>query len=210
VVLYWRAIVPGWNDQPATMAHVLDTGRDADAFVFTGYYHKPENATYLREQGVPLPYGEEDYHRRKAMPADLDAAVIAAWRASRISTPLFRKTSCGVAYAHGTPDYNGHWGVREICDICPATQQRRCADDHRQPTPADVDRVLAMFGDHPELVVHDAPAHRGTPRLPALASGGFEHRHRQLSADGIDQEPLHAMDHLPFETHRFIQRRAYG
>jgi hypothetical protein len=94
--------VPGWNDQPATMAHVLDTGRDADAIVFTGYYHKPENAAYLREQGVPLPYGDDEYHRRKAMPAQLDAAVIAAWRASGISTPLFRKTSCGVAYAHRT------------------------------------------------------------------------------------------------------------
>jgi hypothetical protein len=97
VVLYWRPIVPGWNDQPATMAHVLATGRDADAIVFTGYYHKPENAAYLREQGVTLPYGEQDYHRRKALPAELDAAVIAAWRASGIGTPLFRKTSCGVA-----------------------------------------------------------------------------------------------------------------
>jgi hypothetical protein len=88
--------------------------------VFTGYYHKPENAAYLRQQGVLLPYGKHDHHRRKAMPADLDAAVIAAWRASGSSPPLFRKTSCGVAYAHKVPDYNGHWGVREICDICPA------------------------------------------------------------------------------------------
>jgi hypothetical protein len=35
----------------------------------------------------------DDYHRRKAMPAELDAVVIAAWRASGITTPLFRKTS---------------------------------------------------------------------------------------------------------------------
>ena len=32
VVLYWRPIVPGWNDQPETMAHVLDArqGRRRD------------------------------------------------------------------------------------------------------------------------------------------------------------------------------------
>jgi hypothetical protein len=102
VVLYWRPIVPGWNDHPDTMAHVLDTGRHADAIVFTGYYHKPENAAYLREQGVALPYGEQDYHRRKAMPAELDATVIAAWRASGISTPLFRKTSCGAQFGYQT------------------------------------------------------------------------------------------------------------
>jgi hypothetical protein len=122
-VLYWRPIVPGWSDQPGTMAHVLDTGRDADAIVFTGYYHKPENAAYLRGQDVELPYSDGDYHRRKALPAKLDAAVVAAWRASGICTPLFRKTSCGVAYADQTPDYNGHWGIREICDICPVAQQ---------------------------------------------------------------------------------------
>jgi DNA repair photolyase len=66
VVLYWRPIVPGWNDQPETMAGVLEAGRDADAIVFTGYYHKPENAAYLHAQGVPLPYSEQDFHRRKA------------------------------------------------------------------------------------------------------------------------------------------------
>jgi DNA repair photolyase len=155
VVLYWRPIVPGWNDQPATMAHVLDTGRRADAIVFTGYYHKPENAAYLREQGVPLPYSEDDYHRRKAMPAELDAAVIAAWHASGITTPLFRKTSCGVAYAHNAADYNGHWGVREICDICPAAQQQRCAGDYRQPAPADMDRVLSQLGYETPYLIED-------------------------------------------------------
>ncbi|OJF10755.1 radical SAM family protein [Couchioplanes caeruleus] len=154
VVLYWRPIVPGWNDAPDTMARVLDVGRDADAIVFTGYYHKPENADYLRGLGVPVPFGE-DYHRRKTMPADLDAAVVAAWRTSGISTPLFRKTSCGVAYAHEVPDYNGHWGVRELCDICPAAQQQRCADDHTPPTPASMDRILGQLGYQTQYVIED-------------------------------------------------------
>ncbi|HLL68044.1 MAG TPA: hypothetical protein VK453_20355 [Micromonosporaceae bacterium] len=145
VVLYWRPIVPGWNDAPETMAHVLDVGSLADAIVFTGYYHKPENADYLRSAGVDVPFGE-DYHRRKVMPGDLDAKVIAAWRASGVSTPLFRKTSCGVAYAHEAPDYNGHWGVREICDICPESQRKRCADDYRRPAPSEVQGALDLFG----------------------------------------------------------------
>ena len=72
--------------------------------------------------------------------------MVAAWRASGISTPLFRKTSCGVAYTHQAPDYNGHWGVREICDICPLTQQQRCAHDYQEPTPADLDRVMTGLG----------------------------------------------------------------
>ncbi|MDM4723418.1 hypothetical protein QTQ03_28925, partial [Micromonospora sp. WMMA1363] len=73
----------------------------------------------------------------------------------RISTPLFRKTSCGVAYAHEVADYNGHWGVRELCDICPAAQQRRCADDHTQPTPASMDRILGQLGYQTQYVIED-------------------------------------------------------
>jgi hypothetical protein len=136
------------------MSHVLHVGRDVDAIVFTGLYHKAENATYLREQGVQVPFGD-DYHRRKTMPGDLDARVVAAWKASGISTPLFRKTSCGVAYAHQAADYNGHWGVRELCDICPTAQQRRCADDHTQPTPVDMQRTLDQFGYESRFVIED-------------------------------------------------------
>jgi DNA repair photolyase len=146
VVLYWRPIVPGWNDAPETMEHVLQVGDQADAIVFTGYYHKAENATYLREQGVPLPYDDADFHRRKVLPAELDARVVAAWRASGISTPLYRKTSCGVSAAHNVPDYNGHWGVRELCDICPIAQRDLCAADHTAPTEARFEQVLDELG----------------------------------------------------------------
>ncbi len=154
VILYWRPIVPGWNDSLDTMAHVLDVGREVDAIVFTGYYHNLENAAYLRELGVKVPFAD-DYNRRKTMPAELDAKVVAAWRNSGISTPLFRKTSCGVAYAHQVPDYNGHWGVRELCDICPAAQKQLCASAYRQPTPADMDRVLNQFGYETPYVIED-------------------------------------------------------
>lgn len=154
VVLYWRPIVPGWNDSPDTMAGVLDVGRQVDAIVFTGYYHKPENADYLRELGVDVPYAD-DYARRKVMPGELDAKVVAAWRESGISIPLFRKTSCGVAFAHAAPDYNGHWGVRELCDICPEAQRRRCADDYREPTAADMDAVLAQLDYNTGYVIED-------------------------------------------------------
>ncbi|GAB3977732.1 hypothetical protein GCM10029978_068340 [Actinoallomurus acanthiterrae] len=146
VVLYWRPIVPGWNDAPETMRHVLQVGDQADAIVFTGYYHKPENATYLQDQGVTLPYGDAEFHRRKVLPAELDARVIAAWRESGISTPLYRKTSCGVSAAHNLPDYNGHWGVRELCDICPTPQRELCAADHVTPTPARFEQVLDQLG----------------------------------------------------------------
>ncbi len=153
VVLYWRPIVPGWNDQPGVMQHVLTAGRNADAIVFTGYYHKEENASYLRELGVKVPY--EEFSRRKVLPAELDARVTAAWRKSGIPVPLFRKTSCGVSAAHQAADYNGHWGIRELCDICPAVQVNRCRDNHRTPSPVDLDLVLADLGYRTSYLIED-------------------------------------------------------
>lgn len=152
VVLYWRPIVPGWNDQPETMAAVLDAGRATDAIVFTGYYHKEENAEYLRSLGVEVPY-QDDYARRKILPAEIDEKVIDAWRASGATTALFRKTSCGVSFVHGAPDYNGHWGVNELCDICPDGQRTLCRDAHTPPTDEQLRKVLDRFGyDTPTMI----------------------------------------------------------
>jgi DNA repair photolyase len=189
VVLYWRPIVPGWNDQLDTMAGVLDVGRDVDAIVFTGYYHKPENADYLRGLGVEVPYGD-DYARRKTMPRDLDAQVIAAWRASGIATPLFRKTSCGVAFAHGTADYNGHWGVNELCDICPAKQRKLCADDYREPTAADVNAVLAQLGYDTHYVIE--PGHVWTHGLGEQRRYAVQHTLRHQIWELDQPHYLHA------------------
>jgi hypothetical protein len=46
---------------------------------------------------------------------------------------------------HAAPDYNGHWDVRDIFDIC-STAQQRGAEDYRPPVPADIDRVLLQPG----------------------------------------------------------------
>ena len=66
VVLYWRPIVPGWNDQPETMGHVLNIGDPADAIVFTGYYHKAERRLPRQpRRRHPL---RDQYNRRKVLP----------------------------------------------------------------------------------------------------------------------------------------------
>ncbi|GII60606.1 hypothetical protein Skr01_06910 [Sphaerisporangium krabiense] len=150
VILYWRPIVPGWNDDPDTMAHVLGvaSGAGVDAIVFTGYYHKPQNASYLRDLGVTMPYGE-GWQRRKVLPAELDARVVQAWRDSGITIPLYRKTSCGVTASWQLPDYNGHLGVPQLCDICPAEQVARCAAALRAPSDEEFRAALESFGFDP-------------------------------------------------------------
>lgn len=47
---------------------------------------------------------------------------------------------------------------------------------------ADVVGMVTVLGDHPELVVHHAPAHRGAAGQSAFATRGFDHGHGQLPA----------------------------
>lgn len=129
VVLYWRPLVPGLNDSPEHLDAAHHLAAHADAAVFTGLFYRDEIAEYYRANNLPEPYG--DTARRKIVPETLEARVLAAFDSS---TPLFRKTSCAVSYAHGLPDYNGHYGIQELCDICPLSQIEVCRSAHRVPS----------------------------------------------------------------------------
>lgn len=124
VVLYWRPIVPGLNDTDAHLAAAMALSRHAHATVFTGLFFRDEIRDYYREHSLPEPYAETA--RRKVFPEDLERRVLTAAAARTGGSPLFRKTSCAVSYAHTMPDYNGHRGIRELCDICPSAQIDRC------------------------------------------------------------------------------------
>ena len=125
-ILYWRPLVPGLNDSCEHLDRAYALARHADATVFTGLFYRDEIAAYYRASGLPEPYGETA--RRKIVPETLERRVLTAFDAS---TPLFRKTSCAVSFAHGLPDYNGHAGIAENCDICPVAQLDLCRQAHR-------------------------------------------------------------------------------
>lgn len=126
-LLYWRPLIAGLNDSDEHMQRALALSSLAGATVFTGLFHRAEIREYLRLAGVPDVYPQ--IARRKILPAETEMRVLRTFA----ERPLFRKTSCGVAYVHRTTDYNGHYGIREICDICPPEQIARCALAHRPP-----------------------------------------------------------------------------
>jgi DNA repair photolyase len=145
VVLYWRPIVPGLNDSDAHIARALELSRSTHATVFTGLFYRDEIRDYYRSHGLPEPYG--DQARRKIFPEGLEARILAAAAGRPAGNALlFRKTSCAVAYAHGAADYNGHVGIRELCDICPSAQLKRCESAWRPPDPVGVAASVAELG----------------------------------------------------------------
>jgi DNA repair photolyase len=141
-ILYWRPLVPGLNDSAEHLERAHALSQVADATVFTGLFYRDQIAQYYRANGLPEPY--DSTARRKIVPETLEQRVLAAFTGSG---SLFRKTSCAVSYAHGLPDYNGHYGVRELCDICPAAQLSLCRSAHRVPS---ADQVYQAASALPE------------------------------------------------------------
>jgi DNA repair photolyase len=148
-VLYWRPLVPGLNDSDDHLDAAYKLSKHADATVFTGLFYRDQIAEYYKANGLPEPY--EDTARRKIVPETLERRVLAAFA----GTTLFRKTSCAVSFAHGLPDYNGHVGIRELCDICPLSQLERCESARHVPVAERLREVASTLPEARGLVVVD-------------------------------------------------------
>lgn len=176
VILYWRPIVPGLNDSDRHLARALELSGSAHATVFTGLFFRDQIRDYYRDHGLPEPY--EQSARRKIFPERLEQRILTA-AAGDEGSPLFRKTSCAVTYAHGVADYNGHYGIRELCDICPAAQVARCADGWVVPDARRVETMARELGG----------------RLVAVTE-------RAVVVEGLDEQRRYLMQHtLGFQIH---------
>ncbi|MFJ9893567.1 radical SAM protein [Streptomyces sp. NPDC091280] len=175
-VLYWRPIVPGLNDSAEHIERARELSLTAHATVFTGLFFREEIAAYYDEHGLPMPY--DGTARRKIMPEEAEQRILDAFDTARIpgAAPwgtLFRKTSCAVAYAHAEADYNGHYGVRELCDICPPEQIALCAKAWVKP---DLDEVI-----------------REARSLGAV--GNVEVNGRAIVVEGLDEPARYYLQH---------------
>ncbi|MFG1755375.1 hypothetical protein [Streptosporangium sandarakinum] len=174
-ILYWRPIVPGLNDSDEHLKRAVELSRHAHATVFTGLFFRKEIAAYYSDHGLPEPY--EGTARRKIMPEESEHRILKAFHRPANHDapwgPLFRKTSCGVAYAHGEADYNGHYGIRELCDICPVNQLHLCRDAWKRPDEAVVTAQARDLG----------------------AVGSVEVTDRAIMVEGLDEPPRYFLQH---------------
>ena len=145
-ILYWRPVVAGLNDDDHLISRARELAQLADATVFTGLFHREEIRAYLRSVGVPDLYNTAP--RRKIMPRSIEKSILAKFT----DMPIFRKTSCAVAFAHGIADYNGHLGIEHICDICPPDQVRICTDAYVRPSQERIDALAAEAGLRSDMV----------------------------------------------------------
>jgi DNA repair photolyase len=174
-ILYWRPIVPGLNDTDAHLRRARELSEHAHATVFTGLFFRKEIAAYYGAHGLPVPY--HGTARRKILPEQAEQRILDSLHAPEHSRApwgaLFRKTSCAVAYAHGEADYNGHYGIRELCDICPRAQLDLCAAAWKKPPLAQIDTEARSLGAVGEVEVTD----------------------RAIMVEGLDEPPRYYLQH---------------
>ena len=149
-VLYWRPLVPGLNDSDEHLERAYALSRHADATVFTGLFYRDQIASYYRANGLPQPY--DATARRKIVPETLEQRVLAAFAGS---ASLFRKTSCAVSHVHSLPDYNGHYGIRELCGICPVRQVGLCRSAHQIPSASQIYQAASALPETAGMTVVD-------------------------------------------------------
>ncbi|MFI6703234.1 hypothetical protein ACIBJC_30540 [Streptomyces sp. NPDC050509] len=177
-VLYWRPIVPGLNDSDSDIARARELSLHAHATVFTGLFFRDEIAAYYEAHGLTMPY--EETARRKIMPETAEQRILDAFERDDSWGALFRKTSCGVAYAQEEADYNGHYGIRELCDICPPEQVAKCRAAWLKPDLANVIREARGLG----------------------ATGPIEVNDRAIVVEGLDEPPRYYLQHgFGFQCH---------
>lgn len=138
-------------------------------------FYRDQIARYYRASGLPEPYNATA--RRKIVPEALEQRVLTAFAGS---ASLFRKTSCAVSYVHGLPDYNGHYGIRELCDICPASQVSLCRSAHRVPSADQIYQMARALPETQGIQVVDI-----SERAAVVSGLGDEqhHEHRHGRAD---------------------------
>ncbi len=178
-ILYWRPLVPTFNDSDKHIEAAVELARFSHAVAFTGLFYRKEMKQYFEDVGMS--HLSDEIARRKIMPRDLEESVLKRWAKFGGEDKLFRKTSCAVSFAHGLSDYNGHYGIREICDICPKKQIGLCQDSHTTPTEEVVNKLLMCIDDQPTSVKYGENA---------------------LETVGLNEPPRYYLQHsLNFQVH---------
>lgn len=177
-LLYWRPIIPGLNDSAEHIAQAAELANHSHATVFSGLFYRREIAQYYQSQDIPEPYSSTA--RRKLLPLEEEQRLLRMYEEHSPGTPIFRKTSCGVAYAHRQPDYNGHFGITELCDTCPTAQYSTCKSAWKRPDEALLNTLCTTLGAEGEPLITD----------------------RAIIVRGLDEQRRYFMQHtLGYQVH---------
>lgn len=127
-VLYFRPVVPGWNDSESQIIRVLRTAEAyADAIAIGGLRVSDEIRSELETvNAYKIPHGNS-FHP-KTIDDHVTDKIVGIYRREQFTTPMFKHTSCAVSFLFKMPNYNALFRApeRNCMDSCPRAQCERC------------------------------------------------------------------------------------
>jgi DNA repair photolyase len=127
-ILYYRPIVPGWNDNDERIKKVLTIGQKySKAIAMAGLRLSPEIRDEIKRKGLSVPFGQGSFHP-KLFPRELEERILRIYESLRLSVPLYKHTSCAVSYIFNICNYNGLFRNpgKNCLSTCPHSQRATC------------------------------------------------------------------------------------
>ena len=107
LVNYYRPVIEGVNTDEKTIKHVTSiVTKYCSESIISGLRVNTNMRKIFKEIGITFPEILDYSH--KYLEPDTFERIKKAFRKIDSDYPIFKKTSCGVAYAAGVTDYNGH------------------------------------------------------------------------------------------------------
>lgn len=130
LIISYKPIVPGWNDDEEQMREVMRAARDhgASAIIMGGLRLDEAIARAITDAGDELPFDVPDVWGEKALPLEVRERILRVHSEVSPLIPLYDHTSCAVSLVMEMTNYNAlRLRDPEACSAsCPARQLARC------------------------------------------------------------------------------------
>jgi DNA repair photolyase len=179
VILAWRPIIPTVNDTDTYFDKIKELSNYSHGIAFTGLFFRDKIKEYYTNNNLPLIYDESA--RRKILPHKIENRILEKLKSISDKGKLFRKVSCCLSSSRSISDYNGHYGISEICEICPSKQKNICKNSFHKPKKTQIDSLIKDISNF---------THK------------YELKENSIEIEGLEEEQRYYLQHnLNFQIH---------
>jgi len=157
IVHYWRPLLPD-NSSPMAIREMLSfVSRVADATVFIGLKLHPELTPIITQGGtVQVPNRLLDEFGEWLEP-EIIKRVYDEAKSICPFYPLYRHTSCALAYVLSRPNHTATVYREDVCppSQCPLEQRQICINSRHIPTEAEIAQTISVLRHNYKFVRRD-------------------------------------------------------
>jgi len=142
---YWRPLIKGLNDSNENIKFLLESVQDScDCSVVSGIRLSPYLVDILKNHGANFD-GWDGNTSHKYLDKAIVNNIIEIRNSNFPNYPLFKKTSCSIAYLSSLSDYNFNF-LKENCDIFENCRNQNICRLRELPTDEEIIKKRNLLG----------------------------------------------------------------